>query len=257
MSAFIRLFESFKTIRIVDRILSFIKRPGLPYSLHLLIFKLRCLAPWNDVTPSRVVEKGYDRIADRYAEWASSVHITTYNKYKRFLFEALPPLAEVLELGCGSGIPITQELAKHFTVTGVDISSNTIALARQNVPDAKFIHSDMTKLDFSSERFDAVLAFYSIIHVPRKEQPVLLRKISSWLRPGGLFIATMGTRSADIVFYQDWLGVPMYWSTFDAAVNKRLVEDSGLKIIWTREETEDIYGRLVTFLWIKAEKPHH
>jgi ubiquinone/menaquinone biosynthesis C-methylase UbiE len=148
-------------------------------------------------------------------------------------------------------------LAKHFTVTGVDISSNTIALARQNVPDAKFIHSDMTKLDFSSERFDAVLAFYSIIHVPRKEQPVLLRKISSWLRPGGLFIATMGTRSADIVFYQDWLGVPMYWSTFDAAVNKRLVEDSGLKIIWTREETEDIYGRLVTFLWIKAEKPHH
>jgi SAM-dependent methyltransferase len=115
----------------------------------------------------------------------------------------------------------------------------------------------MTNLTFSSERFDAVLAFYSIIHVPRKKQGMLLQNISSWLRPGGLFIATMGIRSADTVFNRDWLGVPMYWSTFDAVVNKRLVEDSGLKIIWTTEETEDIYGKPVTFLWIKAEKPRH
>jgi len=48
----------------------------------------------------------------------------------------LPSGDMVLDLGCGCGIPVAQELAQHFQVTGVDLSEVQIARARQLVPQA-------------------------------------------------------------------------------------------------------------------------
>ena len=48
----------------------------------------------------------------------------------------------------------------------------------------------MTTLDFKPETFDAVVSFYSIIHVPREEHLALIDKIALWLKPGGSFLAT-------------------------------------------------------------------
>jgi SAM-dependent methyltransferase len=50
----------------------------------------------------------------------------------------------------------------------------------------------MITLSFPVASFDAVAAFYSLIHVPRDEQAGLLRAIAVWLQPGGLLIAGMG-----------------------------------------------------------------
>ena len=46
----------------------------------------------------------------------------------------------------------------------------------------------------------------------------------------------------------------MYWSNFDSEANRKLVEDSGLSIISAEEETEDEFGKPVTFLWVVAQK---
>ena len=48
--------------------------------------------------------------------------------------QMVPPGASVLDLGCGAGVPTTQELAQCFRVTGVDISARQVALAQQNIP---------------------------------------------------------------------------------------------------------------------------
>ncbi len=84
-----------------------------------------------------------------------------------------------------------------------------VSLARKNVPNATFLQADMTTLDFQPASFDAIAAFYSIIHVPRSEHAQLLGSISAWLRPGGLFVASMGASSTETGFEQDWLGAPM------------------------------------------------
>jgi SAM-dependent methyltransferase len=151
-------------------------------------------------------------------------------------------------------LPTAKVLAQRFKLTGVDISAQWIALARQNIPEARFIKADMTQLDFSPGSFDGIAAFYSIIHVPREEQPRLLRDIASWLRPGGLLVATMGARpmKADI---DDYLGAPMYWSSFDGQTNLQIVEEAGLHIISANEETQEEHGQPVTFLWVVAQKP--
>src|SRR5215213_4990891 len=108
------------------------------------------------------------------------------------LASLLPPEAGVLDLGCGAGVPVTRWLIdRGFTVTGVDVSDRQLELARTNVPDCTFLKADMTELDFAPETFDAVVAFHSIIHVPRTEHPTLLAGIYRWLKPKGIFLATM------------------------------------------------------------------
>jgi hypothetical protein len=47
----------------------------------------------------------------------------------------------------------------------------------------------------------------------------------------------------------------MYWSGFDAETNRRLVEEAGLSIITSREETATEFGKPTTFLWVVARKP--
>jgi len=204
--------------------------------------------------PKQVVEQGYDRIAERYVEWAQDGRTEERARYTSVLLDELSPGATVLDLGCGAGVPTTQQLAQRFEVTGVDVSARQIALAQQSVPEAQFIQADITQLDFPPASFDAVAAFYSIIHVPRQEQAKLLRDIASWLRPGGLLVATMGAHSMKVDFDADFLGAPMYWSSFDSQTNRRLVKEAGLHIVNAREETAKEFDEPVTFLWIVAQK---
>jgi SAM-dependent methyltransferase len=206
------------------------------------------------VERKRIVEQGYDQIAERYAAVAEQERVDERTRYTDLIMRNLSEGADVLELGCGAGGPTTRALAARFNLTGVDLSARSVELARQNVLNATFLHADMTALEFELGCFDSVVAFYSLIHVPREEQPGLLAKITRWLRPGGLFVATMGASSTEDGYEADWLGAPMYWSHFDAATNRRQVEEAGLVIESATLETADEDSALVTFLWVVARK---
>jgi SAM-dependent methyltransferase len=209
----------------------------------------------GDKPPKRIVADGYDAVAKRYLTWSAAIPDASRRRYTQALLDGLQEGAHVLELGCGAGIPTTQELAARFTVTGMDISARQIELARQAVPGANFIQSDMTALDFPPESFDGVAAFFSLIHIPREEQPPLLASIASWLRPEGLFVASMGVNDTAGDIEVDWLGAPMFFSHYDAATNRQLVKEAGLRLLSAQEETQEEDGHPVTFLWIVAQKP--
>ena len=203
----------------------------------------------------RAVAEGYDRIGDEYGELAAKSLTRQRRKYSDVLLDRLPQGVEVLDLGCGAGVPTTRELARSFRVTGVDISRRQVARARDNVPGARFLQSDMADVQFPPESFDAVAAFYAIIHLPRDEQPALLSAIASWLRPGGLFVGTLGARSVEADYQEHWLGTPMYWSSHDSQTNRRMVREAGLEIVSAKEGTTRADGESETFLWVVARKP--
>jgi SAM-dependent methyltransferase len=161
----------------------------------------------------------------------------------------------VLDLGCATGAFITAHLAARFAVTGVDISPVQLEQARTAIPNARFIQADMTRLQFPPASFDAVVAFYSLNHLPRETLPALLRAIAGWLRPGGLFVAAFPTRDDPGTVEPAWLGVPMFFSGFDAATNERLVRDAGLVIEQVCREPIDEAGSAAVFLWIVAQTP--
>ena len=205
--------------------------------------------------PKQIVADGYDAMAERYLAWSDLRPSPTRLRYLAFALERIPAASDVLELGCGAGIPMTAALAQGRTITGVDLSATQLDMARRNVPAATFIQADMTELAFEPASFDAVVAFYSLTHVPREEQAALLARIREWLRPGGLFLASMGADDEPGDVEADWLGVDMYFSHFGAKANRRLVERAGL-IIDSAEiavEPEDRHD--ARFLWVVARAP--
>lgn len=203
----------------------------------------------------QIVADGYDAIGHNLLE-ARKDNSGLRERYIRFLTEGFPGCSDVLDLGCGAGDAGTKMLSVYFNATGVDISPGQIALARNNVPDAKFLVADIVEVEFPDKSFDAVTAFYSIIHVPRELQPALLEKIAAWLRVGGRFIGTFHAGDSVDDYNPDWLGAPMYWSGYGPADNQLMVEAAGLRIISGNNETIqfDVDGGPTTFHWIVAEK---
>ena len=98
-------------------------------------------------------------------------------------------------------------------------------------------------------------AFYSVIHVPRARQPRLFENVAQWLRPGGVVAATMAAGDGGEGYEDDWLGVRMYWSGWDAATNLRMIEEAGLEVLTTERRVTVEDGRAVEFLWVTARVP--
>jgi cyclopropane fatty-acyl-phospholipid synthase-like methyltransferase len=170
------------------------------------------------------------------------------------LVAGLDPGVHVLDLGCGPGVPTAGRLAPDFAVTGVDISARQIDAARTAVPAPEFIVADMTAIEFPSASFAAVVALYSLIHVPNDELPRLLRRIHAWLVPGGLLLATLGTTEGEGV-QGDWLGVPMFFAGHEPATNRALIADGGFERIADDVATTTEPGESdVSFHWIMARR---
>ena len=179
----------------------------------------------ND-NPKSLVEQGYDHVAQRYLEWSTPSQARM--GYLQKLLERLPAQAQVLELDCGAGVPCTQILAQHAQVMGIDISAAQIALAKRHVPSATLFQADMMSLTFPPDTFDAIVAFYSIIHLPRTEQSVLIKRLVQWLRPDGYLLMNLGTANDPGSIEPNWLGSPMYWSSYDAQTNQEMIRRAGL-----------------------------
>lgn len=202
--------------------------------------------------PAALVKRGYDAVAQRYLTWA--LPSPTRAHYVIALRQYLLPQARILELGCGAGIPVARDLAPIADVVGIDISAAQLALARQAVPHATFIEADITQVDFPSAAFDAVVSFYAITHVPRALHEDLFARITRWLKPGGIFVASLGASDTPDEVEADWLGVPMFFSHFDATTNIALLRQAGLSLVHAEVVAEDEDGVAVPFLWVLAQR---
>lgn len=186
------------------------------------------LEPVDD--PKSFVRRGYDILSRAYR--ADDAPEGEYAGWLDQLDSRLAPGSRVLDLGCGCGIPVARRLARRYDVTGVDISPVQIARARELVPDATFVCADMTALRLEDASFDAIVSFYALIHLPLAEQPALLQRLRGWLRPGGVFVATVGNGAWTGV-EKNWLGVEggdMWWSHPDFRTFRRWIADAGLRL---------------------------
>ncbi|HET8630014.1 MAG TPA: class I SAM-dependent methyltransferase [Thermomicrobiales bacterium] len=198
----------------------------------------------------RLVEAGYDRIAERYLASRDALTPETVALLERLL-RGTPVEAPVLDLGCGAGVPVARRLAQRRPVIGVDRSARQLALARRLVPGATLLRADMAAVAFRPATFGGVVALSSIIHVPRPEQPPLLARIHRWLRPGGGFLATWAVAAWEGED-RDWLGwgTPMWRSHFDGATNLALLREAGFSI-----EAAELRSDSERWLWVLARKP--
>lgn len=202
--------------------------------------------------PVDVVRAGYDTIADRYLAWSALIADDPRGRFLTALLDRLQPASAVVDLGCGAGLPSTHAIASAgHQVLGVDVSPEQIRRARSNVPNASFRVAELSTLDLPAGSVDAVTAFYSLIHVPRRLHSGLFHRIRGWLRPGGLLLANFSAFGSDGV-QDDFLGVPMYFSGHDADTNRDLIAEAGFATLLDEVVTVAEPDGAATFHWILA-----
>lgn len=201
-------------------------------------------------SPKDVVAKGYDEIADVYLDRFSSSVVR--EAWLNELVAALPARSAILELGCGAGGPGcgAARLAGASRHWGGQFSRQ-IEIARERVPGATFLQSDMTTTELPVASFDRVAAFYSVTHIPAAEQGLLLSRIGAWLKAAGVFVGSFGTGGAHD-WTGKWLGADMFFSHNSDAATLDLVRLAGLQVVRAevvKQDNED-----ARFLWIFARK---
>ncbi|KIY65354.1 S-adenosyl-L-methionine-dependent methyltransferase [Cylindrobasidium torrendii FP15055 ss-10] len=214
-----------------------------------------------------LVASGYDKVAAQYLVWAGPRPTTTRSTFIEKLSSNLSPGARILELGCGAGVPSTQDLVRRgFSVTGVDISSAQITLAHEHVlplagkgQHVEFLVGDMAAMEFDVGSFAAVLAFYALFHLPMDEQPVMLEKMVSWIKPGGYLLANLHAEEGD-VHRPEWIGgVPMFSSGLGVEGIRKVLNDlvleGKLEVLEDIVDHEKVGSFEEPFHWVYARKP--
>ena len=96
---------------------------------------------------------------------------------------------KVLEAGCGQK-PFLEPTTMNYQITGVDASSEAIALRNQNRGDLeRSIVGDITTIALPANEYDIVCSSYVLEHVDGAEKA--LENFCNWLKPGGLLIIRM------------------------------------------------------------------
>lgn len=188
----------------------------------------------------KTVKEGYNAIAERYlaGRTRGSQDVRLLDEFIR----RLPVDANVLDAGCGAGIPIGQMLSERFHVTGVDFSEAQIELAKKHVPHGSFLCQDMTKLDFPDETFDGICSYYAIIHIPREEHRSLLSNFQRMLKHGGLALLCLGAEHLIDDVDENYLGTRMYWSHYDTETYLRMLKECGFSILWSKFVADESCG---------------
>lgn len=94
---------------------------------------------------------------------------------------------ELLDVGCGIANAHKQLAGRVGKLSGIDVSSESIAVARQNNPGIRYEVFDGTHLPFADGSFDAAFSVNVFHHVPITQRGALVDDIRRVLRPGGLF----------------------------------------------------------------------
>ncbi|WP_255170537.1 class I SAM-dependent methyltransferase [Natrononativus amylolyticus] len=176
------------------------------------------------MTDKNRVRRAYDVIAAQYADHRSQGGTEVLAQF----LESLSAPAHVLDAGCGQGTPVLSRLTESTTATGLDFSREQLRLATDGAPDAALVQGDMATLPFRTGTFDAVVAYWSLIHVPLEDHQGVVDEFARVLRPGGRVLVCEGTDEW-CGENPDWLdtGVRMEWNVAGAAATLEQLRTAG------------------------------
>ena len=118
-----------------------------------------------------------------------------------------------LDIGCGCSGRLIDVLITHgYQVEGVDVSERMIALAKERHPNVALHHADICQWNLP-RRYDFILAWDSIWHLPLEEQTAVMEKICGGLTQHGVCLFSMGGLDEPGEKVDSCMGPPMYYST--------------------------------------------
>lgn len=132
--------------------------------------------------------EGWDTVAERFLAVRSDIGATLVRSWA---LAHVPKSASVLDIGCGSGIPITQVLVQEgFQVSGIDASSTLIAAFRRRFPHVPSACEAAQDSLFFHRTFDAAVMIGLLFLLSEQDQRHVIHRVAGSLRPAGRFLFT-------------------------------------------------------------------
>lgn len=177
----------------------------------------------------------YNKICEQWNDFRNNCQINTC--IVEFV-KSLKPNGKVLDVGCGTGYPIADYLHQQgFIVTGIDVSENMIAKAKElHLERATFLVKDILKFT-SIEKYDVIIAFDSLWHIPYNRQQDIYPIVSSLLNVGGYFLFTHGKSDGSIT--GKMFGETFYYSALDVKKVHELLIANGFTIVSSIENYQE------------------
>ena len=205
----------------------------------------------NDKKMKEKVLKSYET-NDYVSKWRTREYLDFELMMFEKVIELLPEDANILSIGCGSGYHDKYFSESGFNLTGIDFSKRLIGKAKKNNPKARYIISDMEDYEIT-EKYDLIMALFSIINIPRKRHGAMFKKIHEGLKDYGLFLVTI--RPEDVGDYQlkeNWCGKDMYFSYYDYETYIQMLTEIGFDLVESHKMSD--YGSSDTNSYVILRK---
>jgi SAM-dependent methyltransferase len=142
--------------------------------------------------------RSWQRVADKYdSTWATST--------RQFIAPLLDAAAvganmSLLDVGSGPGYVAAAAAERGAQPSGLDFSSEMVAIAREKFPALEFLEGDAQNLPFPDGTFERVVANFAFLHVTNPERACA--EACRVLKPGGRFAFTTWARKEENPFIQ-------------------------------------------------------
>ena len=176
---------------------------------------------------------GYERISEIFIRSRGQVFNGIGSSSVRAWARSLPQHATVLDLGCGTGIPVSKILMEAgMTVYGIDASPSMVKAFQQNFPNSPVACEAAEDSLFFNRTFDAIISWGLLFLLPTETQEILIQKVAKTLQPGGKLLFTASAKKVE------WKDAMTQQSSLSlgALRYKELLTASGLLLV---EEFED------------------
>lgn len=197
----------------------------------------------------------YDQIAQSYAHAVQEFAPET--ERKRFV-SLLANGGSVLDLGCAAGRDSIWFASRGLKPTGVDLSENLLAIARERAPDIDFLRQDIRKLDFPDDSFDGIWACAVLLHLSRSEALSVMKRCHFMLKPDGILTVMVkkGRGEADVAETLS-SGVSRHFTYFETDELKTMMHRAGFSVTdlytWKEKDRQE-HGRDVEWISCFAAK---
>jgi len=129
---------------------------------------------------------GWEAVSDQFVANRSQVGAALVRSWAK---DRLPRSAAILDIGCGSGVPIAQALVNDgFSVWGVDALPSLISAFRRNLPDMPAVCEPAQNSSFFDRKFVGVVSIGLIFLLGEDDQRKLIDRVANVLEPGGRFL---------------------------------------------------------------------
>ena len=102
---------------------------------------------------------------------------------------------KVLDVACGTGILFPDYISRGAKVTGIDISSEMLGIAKDKFPDTELIYADAETYVFD-KKYDAVMIYNAFPHFPNPEK--LISNLSKALDVNGRLTVAHGISEEEL-----------------------------------------------------------